>query len=76
MRNSLVPRSLFSDTPARVFRDFDEVWRDFDTLCRIIFAMLRDTSDFDVGKLAVERGPFERKVVRLYRRKPAVPGRR
>lgn len=40
-------------------------------LARIIFAMLRDASDFDVGKLAVERGPFERKVVRLYRRKPA-----
>jgi transposase len=45
-------------------------------LCRIIFAMLRDTRDFDVTKLAVERGPFERKVVRLYRRKPALLGRR
>ncbi len=38
-------------------------------LCRIIFAMLRDQSDFDVGKLGVERGPFERKVVRAYRLK-------
>ena len=45
-------------------------------LCRIIFAMLRDARDFDVAKLAVERGAFERKVVRLYRRKPAVLGRR
>jgi len=45
-------------------------------LCRIIFAMLRDTRDFDVGKLAVERGPFERKVGCLYRRKPAASGRR
>ena len=40
-------------------------------LCRIMFAMLRDGRDFDVRQLAVERGPFERKVVRLYRRKPA-----
>jgi transposase len=38
-------------------------------LCRIIFAMLRHQSDFDVGKLGVERGPFERKVVRAYRLK-------
>jgi transposase len=45
-------------------------------LARIMFAMLRDASDFDVGKLAVERGPFERKVVRLYRRKPAALARR
>lgn len=45
-------------------------------LCRIIFAMLRDARDFEVEKLAVERGPFARKGVRLYRRKPAVLGRR
>jgi len=45
-------------------------------LCRIMFAMLRDGRDFDVTKLAVERGPFERKVVRLYRRKRAARGRR
>jgi hypothetical protein len=45
-------------------------------LCRIIFALLRDASDFDVGKLAVEQGPFERKVVRLYRRKSAALDRR
>ena len=38
-------------------------------LCRIIFAMLRHESDFDVGKLGVERGPFERTVVRAYRLK-------
>jgi transposase len=38
-------------------------------LCRIMFAMLRDGRDFDLSQLAVERGPFERKVVRLYRRK-------
>jgi transposase len=38
-------------------------------LCRIIFAMLRHQSDFNVGKLGVERGPFERKVVRAYRLK-------
>jgi hypothetical protein len=34
-------------------------------LCRIMFAMLRDGRDFDVNRLAVERGPFERKIVRL-----------
>jgi len=39
-------------------------------LCRIMFAMWRDGRDFDVRLLAVEHGPFERKVVRLYRRKP------
>ena len=40
-------------------------------LCRIMYAMLRDGRDFDVAKLAVERGPFVRRVVRLYRRTPA-----
>jgi hypothetical protein len=39
-------------------------------------AMLRDGRDFDVSKLAVERGPFERRVVRLYRRKRAARGGR
>jgi len=38
-------------------------------LCRIIFAMLRHQSDFDVAKLGVERGPFEHKIVRAYRLK-------
>ena len=38
-------------------------------LCRIIFAMLRHHSDFDVNKLGVERGRFERKIVRTYRLK-------
>jgi transposase len=38
-------------------------------LCRIIFAMLRHQSDFEVGKLGVERGPFQRTVVRAYRLK-------
>jgi transposase len=45
-------------------------------LCRIMFAMLRDGRDFDVGKLAVERGPFARTIVRHYRRKPATRARR
>jgi len=45
-------------------------------LARIIFAMLRDGSDFDIGKLAVERGPFARQVVRLYRRKPVARAQR
>jgi len=40
-------------------------------LCRIIFAMLRHQSDFDLNKLGVERGPFERKILRTYRLKAA-----
>lgn len=39
-------------------------------LCRILFRMLRDGSEFDPSRLGVERGPFERKVTRLYRLKP------
>ena len=37
MMNSLVPRSLFNDTPARLFGDFAEIWRDFDTLFDGVF---------------------------------------
>jgi len=39
-------------------------------LCRIMVAMLRQEAEFDVTKLAVERGPFARQRVCLYRRKP------
>jgi transposase len=38
-------------------------------LCRIMFSMLRHGSDFDVSKLGIEVGPFERKTVRTYRLK-------
>lgn len=38
-------------------------------LCRILFAMLRDRVEFDVGRLGVEEGPFERTTVHHYRRK-------
>lgn len=41
-------------------------------LCRIIFAMLRHKRDFDMGKLGIERGRFERKIVRTYRLKTRV----
>jgi hypothetical protein len=37
-------------------------------LCRLLFAMWRDDRDFDLSRLAIERGPFERTIVRLYRR--------
>jgi transposase len=40
-------------------------------LARITFAMLRDGTDFDVGKLNIEEGPFERTIIRRYRPKPA-----
>ena len=45
-------------------------------LCRILFAMLRDGTVFDVSKLGVEEGPFRRTRIRYYRLKavPAVHG--
>jgi hypothetical protein len=39
-------------------------------LCRILYAMLRDRKDFDVERLRIEMGPFEKKIVRLYRLRP------
>lgn len=41
-------------------------------LSRIIFAMLKNKADFDVGQLAIEAGPFEKKRVVGYRRKRTV----
>jgi len=38
-------------------------------LCRILYAMLRHGTDFDVSKLGVEQGHFEQVRVRHYRRK-------
>lgn len=38
-------------------------------LLRIIYGMLRDGTDFDVSELPVERGPFTKSRVVLYRRK-------
>jgi transposase len=38
-------------------------------LCRILYAMLRHGTDFDLNKLAVEQGRFEHTIVRRYRRK-------
>jgi transposase len=42
-------------------------------LCRILYAMLRDGTDFDLSKLAIEQGHFEQTIVRHYRRKKRVP---
>jgi hypothetical protein len=44
-------------------------------LCRILFALLRDGVAFDIAKLAVEDGPFQRTCVQRYRLKRA-PARR
>ena len=41
-------------------------------LCRILFAMLRHETEFNIEKLGVEMGPFESKRVRLYRRRVVV----
>ena len=41
-------------------------------LCRILYAMLRDGTGFDLNKVAVERGHFEQTSVHLYRRKSSV----
>jgi transposase len=38
-------------------------------LLRIIYGMLRDGTDFDVTKLPIERGPFTKSHLVLYRRK-------
>jgi len=38
-------------------------------LCRIVYSMLRHGTDFDLNKLAVEKGHFEHRSVRQYRRK-------
>ena len=38
-------------------------------LCRILYAMLRHGTDFDLNKLAIEQGHFEHTSVRRYRRK-------
>jgi hypothetical protein len=40
-------------------------------LARIIYAMLRHGTEFDVTKLGVEVGPFEHTTVRLYRLRKA-----
>lgn len=40
-------------------------------LCRILYAMMRDQSEFNLKQLAVEEGRFEKKVVRRFRRKVA-----
>jgi len=41
-------------------------------LARITFAMLRDGTNFDVAKLNIEEGPFERTIIRRYRvKRPA-----
>ncbi len=40
-------------------------------LCRILYAMLRDETKFDLKRLAVESGRFKQVTVRHYRRKTA-----
>jgi transposase len=41
-------------------------------LCRILYAMLRDGTAFDLNQLGVEKGHFEHTSVRYYRRKSKV----
>lgn len=38
-------------------------------LCRIMYSMLRHETNFDLNKLGLEEGRFERTIVRQYRRK-------
>ena len=38
-------------------------------LCRILYSMLKNRTNFDVGKLGVEKGPFRRTAQHLYRLK-------
>lgn len=44
-------------------------------LCRVLFAMLRDGSEFQMDRLGVEEGPFTRTVTYRYRLTPKGPGR-
>jgi transposase len=44
-------------------------------LCRILFAMLRDGSDFDVQRIGVEAGHFTRTTTYAYRLTPKPAGR-
>jgi hypothetical protein len=37
-------------------------------LCRMLFAMLRDKTDFQPQQLGLEEGPFTRTITRRYRR--------
>jgi hypothetical protein len=39
-------------------------------LCRILFAMLRDGTDFSVARVGVEQGDFERTTTYRYRLRP------
>jgi transposase len=39
-------------------------------LCRILFAMLRDATDFQPQRLGLEEGPFARTMIRRYRLTP------
>lgn len=38
-------------------------------LCRIMYAMLRDGTDFNLNQTGIEEGRFERTFVHLYRRR-------
>ena len=44
-------------------------------LCRILYALLRHGTDFQVGRLGVEEGPFTHTVTRQYRLTPKPAGR-
>ena len=44
-------------------------------LCRILFAMLRDGTDFSVTRTGVEQGDFERTTTYKYRLRPKPAGR-
>ena len=41
-------------------------------LCRVLYAILRDGSEFDLGRLGVEKGPFKVTQTRHYRLRKAV----
>ena len=44
-------------------------------LCRILFAMLRNGTDFSVSRVGVEQGDFERTTTYRYRLRPKPAGR-
>ena len=44
-------------------------------LCRLLYALLRDGSEFQPTHLGVEEGPFTQTITRRFRLAPKPPGR-
>ena len=45
-------------------------------LCRVLYALLRDGSEFNLARLGLEKGPFQVTRTRMYRLRPTEPKKR